>query len=204
MSSLYSSRWYAISNGLSGFIHQVTLFRKKCWQRNPKGTSLHSPEELSTTAQNKDLPQRRFQAELKNSKDCTEKPCKRFRFWYIYQLTECSRGLWKARGGSSCFARNLGRDYSGLVHWHRNWVLGRRGSVKRTQRWRLGKGRGRAITIDNIYPDKGPADICIYTQIYTHIRIYKYVCTHSKETVTKSHSQYSCCTRLILLYWFLG
>lgn len=145
--------------------------------------------------------------ELRNSKERIEKPCRRFRFWCIYQLTECSRGLWKVCGGSSSFAKKLGRDCLWLIHWHRNWVPGRRGRVKKAQWRKLGKGKSRAVRIDGTCPEKGPADIYIYTHIYTQIYTHTYICmcvhTYAKEAVTKPASRHSCCTRLILLYWFL-
>lgn len=124
-----------------------------------------------------------FKLNWKNSKDCIEKPCRRFRFWCIYQLTECSRGVWKAHGGSSCSAKKLGRDCSWLLYWHRNSVPGRRGSVKRTQRWKFSKGKGRAVRIDSICPDKGPADIYVYIHLYTHIYMY----VHMQRKLLWSH-----------------
>lgn len=77
---------------LQGFTCHVVFFRKDFWQRNPYSTSLHSCRKVSSTALTNAL-QRRFQTELRNSRDHTEKPCRKFRFSGFYQLTECSRGL---------------------------------------------------------------------------------------------------------------
>lgn len=176
-----------------GFYTSSHSLQKECWQRNPNGTRLHRRSVSYCTEQSSSSEEI---WELRNSKDRIEKPCRRFRFWCIYQLTECSRGLWKVCGGSSSFAKKLGRDCLWLIHWHRNWVPGRRGRVKKAQWRELGKGKGRAVRIDGTCPEKGPADIYIYTHIYTH--------TYAKEAVTKPASWHSWCTRLILLYWFLG
>lgn len=65
------------------------------------------------------------------------------------------------------------------MHWP-----GRKGT-KKTQRWKFGNGKGRAVRIDRICPDKGPAwkciNVCLYT--YTHTSVCVYICKRNHYEV---------------------
>lgn len=152
------------SYSLQGLVLQAILFRKGWWKRNHSGTSPHSPCRVSTTAWNKALPQRRFQAE-NIVKAAKKSPAKGFGYHFDVSISWQQAAGWRESTGRRNSAKKLGKDCSGLINRHMHWVPGRRSSIRMTQRWKTGEGKSRAVKTDSTWPDKGQLQIhtCIHT-----------------------------------------